>query len=69
MTHRVDDWIKLNWGDRVHRRDNPRHTGRVDAIIHGAYARVRWDNGWREDVPLDEIVRALWRGIPDEDHE
>lgn len=40
---RVGDWMKLNTGDRVHRVDDPRHEGRVEAIEHGALVRVLWD--------------------------
>jgi hypothetical protein len=37
------DWMRLRCGDRVHITDDPRHIGRIEAIHHGAYARVRWD--------------------------
>jgi hypothetical protein len=42
---------------RVHTRDDPRHIGRVEAIHHGAYARVRWDETWRSsEVPIGDLV-------------
>ena len=80
---RVDDWIKFDCGDRVHRADDPRHVGRVQAILHGYYARVKWDDlGWLEDVLLDELVMdpehaaakkrrrfELWRDRHNEDHD
>lgn len=65
---RVDDWIKFNCGDHVVERDHHdpdadqfqrhgRHVGRVEAILHGAYVRVQWENGWRSDLPLADVVR------------
>jgi hypothetical protein len=51
------DWMRLRCGDRVHTRDDPRHIGRVEAIHHGAYARVRWDETWRSsEVPIGDLV-------------
>ena len=51
--HRVGDWMKLGTGDRVHRFDDPRHEGRVEAIEHGAFVRVLWDG----TPPAIEIVK------------
>ena len=36
------DWMKLNCGDPVARRDNPRHTGRVIKIEHASEVTVKW---------------------------
>jgi hypothetical protein len=44
---RVDTWIGLDCGDVVCRTDDPRHEGRVRAILHGAWVRVVWENGWK----------------------
>lgn len=41
-------------GVRVEERENPRHTGVVRANVWGT-VRVRWDNGWIEDVEPSEI--------------
>jgi|SoimicmetaTmtHMA_FD_contig_41_2026092_length_284_multi_1_in_0_out_0_1 hypothetical protein len=38
---RIDDWVKLSCGDRVCRRDDPRHEGRVEAIWNSAFVKVR----------------------------
>jgi hypothetical protein len=49
-------------GSRVMRRANPRHTGSLTTVLHrndGAFATVRWDNGWLELlIPLDELDHA-----------
>jgi hypothetical protein len=39
---RVDDWVKLNCGDPVCRKDDPRHTGRVIAIENSSDVTVKW---------------------------
>jgi ABC-type phosphonate transport system ATPase subunit len=54
---RVDTWIGLNTGDRVREHDG-RHEGRVEAILHGAYVKVKWDNGWISDLPLGDVERV-----------
>ena len=58
----ASDWMRLRSGVRVHRRANPRHVGRVVAIHHGAFVRVKWEpTGWIEDdIPLAELMRADW---------
>jgi hypothetical protein len=56
---RVSDWLGLNCGDRVYCHDDPRHVGRVEAIHHGAYALVKWDDSnWREEVALGLLALA-----------
>lgn len=49
--------ITLPTGARVQRADNPRHQGRVIAVLWSYLVRVQWDNGWREDVEADDLVR------------
>jgi hypothetical protein len=39
-------------GDHVYLADNPRHIGRVDAVISGTVKIVWLDNGWIEYHPL-----------------
>ena len=54
---RTGDWMQLSTGDRVRERDG-RHTGRVEAINHGAFVVVRWhDNGWLSELPLGAVER------------
>ena len=53
----VGDWMKLNCGDRVWRKDNHDHTGRLNAIFTGSEVNVKWDNGWNETLPMEEIER------------
>lgn len=54
----TSDWMKLNTGDVVRERDG-RHLGRIEAIFHGAFVRVRWhDTGWLSTLALDEIERV-----------
>lgn len=54
----VGDWMRLRCGDRVCTLEG-RHIGRVEAIFHGAYARVRWDDSrWIEQLELRELRRA-----------
>jgi hypothetical protein len=56
---RVGDWIKLNLGDRVRERDDPRHEGRLEAIRHGTVAVVKWaDTGWTSEVPIERLERV-----------
>jgi len=48
--------MKLGCGDRVTEIDG-RHVGRVEAIHHGAFVQVRWeDTGWVSMLPLAEVV-------------
>jgi len=53
---RVDDWFGLNTGDRVYVTDDPAHIGRVDGWS-GWTVFVRWENGWREEVDRDLLVK------------
>jgi hypothetical protein len=44
-------------GDRVRER-NGCHFGRVEAILHGAWVKVGWeDSGWCSTLPRGDIVR------------
>ena len=52
---RVSDWMKLRCGDLVTDRHDDRHVGRVEAIRHGAFALVRWQNGWVSEVPIQSL--------------
>jgi hypothetical protein len=54
---RVDGWIHLNCGDRV-RENGGRHIGRVEAIHHGAFVRVRWENGYFSELSLGDLERV-----------
>jgi hypothetical protein len=54
---------KLKIGDKVHRIDDPRHTGVVIGMFkwkkHGWHANVIWDEtGWFEYVPMNVLVQA-----------
>jgi len=68
----VGDWMKLRCGDVVREVDG-RHTGRVEAIHHGAWVRVRWhESGWISMLPLGSVTRVrrhLWQGIGSDDHD
>ena len=68
----VGDWMKLSCGDRVYDAsgldpwDVPRHVGRVEAIHHGAFVKVRWEGtGWVSMLPLRDVKRmpraTSWR--------
>jgi len=50
--------IAFSVGQRVERADNPRHVGTVIAVLWSHIIRVKWDNGWREDVDAGEITRS-----------
>jgi len=62
----VGDWIPFRCGDLVVERDSydkhqrhGRHLGRVEAIFHGAFVRVRWlDNGWISDMRFTDLIKA-----------
>lgn len=57
------DWMRLRCGDRVHTVDDPRHVGRVEAIHHGYWIKVRWlDTGWISFEALHEL-RNLTRYV------
>ena len=36
-------WMKLNCGDPVCRKDDPRHTGRVIEVGISANLKIKWD--------------------------
>ena len=52
---KAGDWVKLRCGDLVTEIDG-RHVGRVEAIRHGAFAKVRWQNGWISEVPIQSLA-------------
>jgi hypothetical protein len=52
---RGSDWMKLSTGDRVREREDGRHEGRVEAILQGYEAKVKWDNGM---MPLRDLERV-----------
>jgi len=55
---RVGDWLPFCCGDLV-REHEGRHIGRVEAVFHGAFVRVRWlDSGWVSDLRPTELVKA-----------
>jgi hypothetical protein len=52
------DWMGLNTGDTVTEIDG-RHTGRVEAIHHGAYVVVRWhETRWIETLELRQLQKV-----------
>jgi hypothetical protein len=52
----TSDWMKLNWGDPVCRKDDPRHTGRVTKIENSSDVTIKWDGtGWFSAEPLADI--------------
>lgn len=53
----IDEWMKLNCGDRVRERDGA-HIGRVEAIHNSSWVKVKWDDSdWLSFVPLCDLVR------------
>jgi len=58
------DWMKLNCGDRVVAANDPRHEGRVECIGNGM-ARVRWDDGWLSEWPVNALRRVNTWGLID----
>ena len=49
-------WMKLNCGDPVCRKDDPRHTGRVVKIENSSEVTIKWDGSCRHWVePLSDI--------------
>ena len=49
------DWVTLRCGDLVTKIDG-RHVGRVEAIRHGAFAKVCWlETGWTSEVPVQGL--------------
>jgi len=55
---RVGDWLAFDCGDKVHRKDDPAHVGRVEAINSGIFVKVRWSNGWFEELNSDDLRRV-----------
>lgn len=53
------DWLPFCCGDRVVRRSDPRHIGRVEGIRHGAFILVKWEAGWFERLKLSEVGKAV----------
>lgn len=50
---------KIPVGDKVYRKSDPRHHGRIEAIKNSAFARVRWAGGWLEmDIPIRELTKV-----------
>jgi hypothetical protein len=50
------DWMKLNCGDPVCRKDDPRHTVRVIKIENGSDVTIKWDGtAWYSVGPLSDI--------------
>lgn len=55
---RINDWVPFSCGDKVHRKDDPRHVGRVEAL-HNHSAKIKWDdNGWYSHEGFDDIEKA-----------
>jgi hypothetical protein len=58
MSRQRGDWMRLSCGDLVSHKNDPRHVGRVEAIITGYTVKVRWqDTGWISDEPLRDLSR------------
>lgn len=56
---RVGDWIELHCGDHVCDVGDVRHTGRIEAILSGNLAKVKWaDTGWISFVPTEFLRRV-----------
>lgn len=54
---RVSDWIGVNCGDLIEEKGNPRHIGRVQAVISGINVKVRWlGTNWVSVLDLSEVV-------------
>jgi hypothetical protein len=50
--------LTLHCGETVHRADDPRHLGRVEAIDNTGLVKVAWqDSGWFEWIHYSDIVR------------
>ena len=43
---RTADHLPFHCGDKITTIDDPRHIGRVDAIIEGR-ANITWESGWK----------------------
>lgn len=60
---RRTSWMKMQTGDRVIDLEDPRHEGRVDAILQGSDVKVTWDNGWISYIRLRQLKRTNPRNI------
>lgn len=62
MGVRVSDWVGFYCGDLVQEKDNPRHIGRVEAVFHGVFIKVRWlGNNWFSIYPREDLVKVTER--------
>ena len=52
VSRRVSSWQGRRCGDRV--TEDGRHFGRVEAVLSGR-VKVRWDNGWLSELPLEDV--------------
>jgi hypothetical protein len=48
---------QFSCGDKVCDRADPRHEGTIVAINTQIIATVRWENGWRSDIPTEQLRR------------
>lgn len=57
---RCGDVIPFHCGDRVCDEQDPRHEGRLDAVVQGAFASVTWvETGWRTvGIPVGRLRRV-----------
>jgi hypothetical protein len=59
--------LTLHCGDAVHRANDPRHIGRVEAVHNTGQVKVRWlDTGWFEwldghDLEFERCSDCGWR--------
>jgi hypothetical protein len=52
-------WLHLRCGDKVCRKDDPRHIGRVQSITSGIVVYVRWeDTAWGEFLHGNELIKV-----------
>jgi hypothetical protein len=53
----ASSWVGIGCGDLVRTTDDPRHIGRVQAVLWSNTVRIKWlDNGWLSDLPLADVV-------------
>ena len=56
FNRQVGDWTKLRSGHVVVDRDDPLQEGRIEAILHGFFAVVKWANtGWISKLPIERL--------------
>jgi hypothetical protein len=55
---RRGDWMKFRLGDRVRDVNDERHEGRIEAILSGFEAKVKWENGWISMVQLRDLEKV-----------